>query len=113
MQGCRDVVSERRRSDDLDVVAPGQDPQPDLDGAGDRGAPVQCAVGLDGDRLGRVPRRLEDSARDAGREAEHDLHRLLVGDDVPRRGWAGLLIQVITAVVGWNIFAKRPSYMAR
>ena len=37
------------------------------------------------DRLGRVPGRLADAGRDRRREAQHDLDRVLVGDDVPGR----------------------------
>ena len=41
------VVAQGGRREDLDVVAPRQDPQPDLDRAGDRRPPVERAVRLD------------------------------------------------------------------
>ena len=40
-----DLVAQRGRLEDLHVVAPGEDPQPDLDGPGDRRPPDQRAVG--------------------------------------------------------------------
>ena len=68
-----DVVPQLRRLQHLDVVAPRQDPDPDLDRAGDASPARQRAVSLLGDPLARVPARLADAARDGRREAQHDL----------------------------------------
>ena len=80
-----DVVAQAGRGDDLDVGAPLQDPQPDLDRARDRRPPAQRAVGVGLERLGRMPGRLAHAACDARREAQDDLDLRLVGDDVPGR----------------------------
>ena len=85
----RHVVPQRRRREHLHVVAPRQDPQADLDRARHRRRPAERAVGLGLHGLGRVPGRLADAVGDGRREAQHDLGRRLVGDDVPRRAQRG------------------------
>src|SRR5690242_19092455 len=70
--------------EDLHVIAPRQDPQTDLDRARDDGPPSEPTILCDLDLLGRMPRRFLDAGGDGGREAQHDLRRLLVRDDVPR-----------------------------
>src|SRR5829696_8194623 len=83
------VSPQSRRGEDLHVVTPLQDPQPDLDGAGDGRTPEQGAVGVCVERLRRMPGRLANPVRDARYETELDLDRRLVGDDVPGRSQRG------------------------
>src|SRR5690349_2132404 len=75
--------SQLGRVEHLHVVAPGQDPEPDLDDPAHGRAPQEGTVGLALCLLQRVPNRLSDAIRHARRELQNDVSWRLVRDDVP------------------------------
>src|SRR6478736_7219374 len=81
--GRRDVVAEARGCEDLHLVAPRQDPEPDFDGPGDGRPPFERSVGCDIDPLGRMPGGLLDAGCDHRGESQGHVHGRLVSDDVP------------------------------
>src|SRR5512142_3316354 len=65
-KAAADVRAQVRRRQDLDVVAPLEDPQPDLDRAADRCRPQQRAVWLALRPLLGMPAGFEDAIGDRG-----------------------------------------------
>src|SRR5689334_13311707 len=76
-QPAGDVGPQLRRRENLDILAPLEDPQPDLDRPADRRRPQERAVRLALGLLLRVPASLEDPVGDGGREPQANVDRCL------------------------------------